>query len=77
MPWNQPGNQNGNNPDPWGNRDKRETGGPPDLDKIVADIIRKLRAFFSGKKPSTPPMRQKTVKDIAENTPAIHIGEII
>lgn len=45
MPWNEPGNHN--NQDPWGN--KRDQN-PPDLDKIIGQFFRKLRAFFTNKK---------------------------
>ncbi len=50
MPWNEPGNNgnNGNNnQDPWGG--KRDQN-PPDLDKIIGDFLKKVRAFFVGKK---------------------------
>jgi membrane protease subunit HflK len=46
MPWNEPGG-NGRNNNPWGgNKDQ----GPPALDKILNDFIKKLRAMLSGKK---------------------------
>ncbi len=45
MPWNEPGNNNGNQPDPWGG--KRNNQSPPDLDKMLADFIKKLRGIFS------------------------------
>src|SRR5438445_13337292 len=48
MPWNEPGNNN-NNQDPWGG--KRDQN-PPDLDKIIGNFIRKLRALFLNKKES-------------------------
>lgn len=41
MPWNQPGNNNGNK-DPWGNRNKQD--GPPDLD----EIFKKISGIFGG-----------------------------
>jgi membrane protease subunit HflK len=44
MPWNEPGG-NGKQNDPWGGG-KKEQGGPPDLDKIFGDVVKKLRAFF-------------------------------
>ncbi|HSW70159.1 MAG TPA: FtsH protease activity modulator HflK [Gammaproteobacteria bacterium] len=49
MPWNEPGNNNNNNnnKDPWGN--KRDQN-PPDLDKILGNLLRKLRALFIPKK---------------------------
>ncbi|MET1256638.1 FtsH protease activity modulator HflK [Aliikangiella maris] len=43
MPWNEPGNNNGNK-DPWGNRNKQD--GPPDLD----EIFKKIGGFFGGGK---------------------------
>lgn len=45
MPWNEPGS-NGNNhqQDPWGG--KRNNQSPPDLDKILGDLIKKFRGFF-------------------------------
>ncbi len=46
MPWNEPGNNN-NNQDPWGGK-RNQT--PPDLDKIIGNFIRKLRALFLNKK---------------------------
>lgn len=46
MPWNEPGG-NGRNNNPWGgNKDQ----GPPALDKIVSNFIKKLRALMLGKK---------------------------
>ncbi len=47
MPWNEPG-KNDNNQDPWGG--KRDKNSPPDLDKLLANFIRKLRALITGKK---------------------------
>ncbi len=45
MPWNEPGG-NGRNNNPWGgNKDQ----GPPALDKILNDFIKKLRGMMSGK----------------------------
>lgn len=56
MPWNEPGN-NGNKPqDPWGGKRNQS---PPDLDKIIGDIIKKIRGFFKhglkDKPPEWPP----------------------
>jgi membrane protease subunit HflK len=45
MPWNEPGG-NGKNNDPWGKRDQ----GPPALDKVFSDLLKKLNALFLGKK---------------------------
>lgn len=47
MPWNEPGKNSNNNQDPWGG--KRDQS-PPDLDKLIANFIRKLRQFLAGKK---------------------------
>ncbi|HSW93927.1 MAG TPA: FtsH protease activity modulator HflK [Gammaproteobacteria bacterium] len=62
MPWNEPGNKN-NNQDPWGG--KRDPG-PPDLDKILGNFIRKLRAFIrtpkingSGNNSNKPPLNTR------------------
>jgi membrane protease subunit HflK len=48
MPWNESGGNN-NPQNPWG--DKKDQG-PPHLDKMLADLIKKLRAFITGKKMS-------------------------
>jgi membrane protease subunit HflK len=49
MAWNRPGGDSNNN-DPWGGGKK----GPPDLDKFLSDLFRKLRdALHLTKKPST------------------------
>lgn len=46
MPWNEPGG-NGKNNDPWGNnRDQ----GPPALDKVFSDLLKKMNGLFKGKK---------------------------
>ncbi|MHB8454980.1 MAG: FtsH protease activity modulator HflK [Acidiferrobacterales bacterium] len=45
MAWNEPGSSGGK--DPWGQRKKDQ--GPPDLDKIVKNIQRKLGGIFGGK----------------------------
>ena len=46
MPWNEPGGNSKNN-DPWGgNKDQ----GPPALDKVFSDLLKKLNALFKGKK---------------------------
>ena len=51
MPWNEPG-ENGNkndnkNQDPWGGKNNQS---PPDLDKILADFVKKLRGVLTLKK---------------------------
>ncbi|TQV73024.1 FtsH protease activity modulator HflK [Aliikangiella marina] len=43
MPWNEPGNNNGNK-DPWGNRNRQD--GPPDL----TELLSKVGGIFGGKK---------------------------
>ncbi|HET8816803.1 MAG TPA: FtsH protease activity modulator HflK [Pseudidiomarina sp.] len=47
MAWNQPGNGNNNDRDPWKNQGGREQG-PPDLDEAVKNLLAKLG--FGGKK---------------------------
>jgi membrane protease subunit HflK len=42
MPWNEPGG-NGKQNDPWGGKKDQ---GPPDLDKLIGDLLKKFRAFF-------------------------------
>jgi membrane protease subunit HflK len=44
MPWNEPGNNN--NQDPWGGKRGQN---PPDLDKILGNFVRKLRGLFTKK----------------------------
>ncbi|EWH08436.1 HflK protein [Catenovulum agarivorans DS-2] len=46
MAWNEPGNSN--NKDPWGNKGGKDQG-PPDLDEIYKDTMRKLKTSFGGK----------------------------
>lgn len=44
MPWNEPGkNNDSKNNDPWGGKNNQS---PPDLDKLFADFIKKLRDLF-------------------------------
>ena len=45
MPWNEPGG-NGGPKDPWGGK---QGDGPPNLDKILGDFLKKIRSFFAGK----------------------------
>lgn len=50
MAWNEPGGNgsgNGNDNDPWGNR--KNSGGPPDLDEVFKNIKNKLNALFGGR----------------------------
>ncbi len=44
MAWNEPGNNNEN--DPWGNRGKND--GPPDLDEVIKNMQRKLSGILGG-----------------------------
>lgn len=44
MPWNEPGNDNSNKPDPWGGQKKKD--GPPDLDELLKKLQQKISAFF-------------------------------
>jgi membrane protease subunit HflK len=44
MPWNEPG---GNGQNPWNG--KQQGDGPPNLDKLLADFIKKIHAVFQGK----------------------------
>ncbi len=50
MAWNEPGgngnNGNGNDNDPWGNR--KNSGGPPDLDEFFKNLTDKLNGLFGG-----------------------------
>ncbi len=50
MAWNEPGNNN--NQDPWGNK-KNSPGGPPDLDEVFKNLQDKFGGLF-GKKGSSP-----------------------
>lgn len=45
MAWNEPGG-NGNDNDPWGNR--KNSGGPPDLDEFFKNLGNKLNGLFGG-----------------------------
>ncbi len=51
MAWNEPGNNGGQDKDPWGNRGGRDQG-PPDLDEVFGKLSRKLSSLFGGKGPS-------------------------
>ncbi|MEE9322857.1 MAG: FtsH protease activity modulator HflK [Granulosicoccus sp.] len=46
MAWNEPGG-NGNNNDPWGNRNN--SGGPPDLDEVFKNLKKKLDGLLGNK----------------------------
>jgi len=48
MAWNEPGgNGKGNDNDPWGNR--KNSGGPPDLDEVFKNIRNKLDGLMGGR----------------------------
>lgn len=48
MAWNEPGGSgNGNDNDPWGNR--KNSGGPPDLDEVFKNIRSKLDGLFGNR----------------------------
>lgn len=50
MAWNEPDNDDRKN-DPWGSRPGPRSGkdqGPPDLDKVINDFLRKLSGIFGG-----------------------------
>lgn len=53
MAWNEPGNNGGQDKNPWGsnNRGSRDQG-PPDLDEVFGKFSRKLSSLFGGKGPS-------------------------
>ncbi|WP_394212144.1 FtsH protease activity modulator HflK [Enterovibrio calviensis] len=53
MAWNEPGNNGGQDKDPWGNRGGRDQG-PPDLDEVFGKISRKLSGLFGGGKGKGP-----------------------
>jgi len=46
MAWNEPG---GNDNDPWGNR--KNSGGPPDLDEVFKNVRGKIDGLFGKKGP--------------------------
>ena len=47
MAWNEPG---GNDNDPWGNRNKKNAGGPPDLDEVFKNFKKKLDGMVGNKR---------------------------
>lgn len=48
MAWNEPGNS-GKDRDPWGNSGKKQT--PPDLDKVLRNLLQKLSGLTGGRRP--------------------------
>ncbi|WP_028023435.1 FtsH protease activity modulator HflK [Enterovibrio calviensis] len=53
MAWNEPGNNGGQDKDPWGNRGGRDQG-PPDLDEVFGKLSRKLNGLLGGGKGKGP-----------------------
>jgi membrane protease subunit HflK len=49
MAWNEPDNNDRKN-DPWGTRPGKKDQGPPDLDKMADDMLKKLGGLFGGGK---------------------------
>lgn len=49
MAWNEPENDDRKN-DPWGSRPGKKDQGPPDIDKLLNDFLKKLSRFFGGGK---------------------------
>lgn len=49
MAWNEPDN-NDRKHDPWGTRPGKKDQGPPDLDKMADDMLKKLGGLFGGGK---------------------------
>lgn len=47
MAWNEPDNEDRKN-DPWGSRSGKKDQGPPDIDKVLADLVKKLTSLFGG-----------------------------
>ncbi len=50
MAWNEPGNNGGNDKDPWGNKNRGgRDQGPPDLDEVFSKLSQKLGGVFGNK----------------------------
>ncbi|MES2626914.1 MAG: FtsH protease activity modulator HflK [Pseudomonadota bacterium] len=49
MAWNEPDNDDRKN-DPWGSRPGKKDQGPPDIDKVVNDFLKKVSRIFGGGK---------------------------
>jgi len=47
MAWNEPDNNDRKN-DPWGSRPGKKDQGPPDLDQLIGDLLRKVRGLLGG-----------------------------
>jgi len=53
MAWNEPDGGDRKN-DPWGSNSGKKDQGPPDLDALINDLLRKLSGAFGGKSGNTP-----------------------
>ncbi len=49
MAWNEPENDDRKN-DPWGSRSGKKANGPPDIDAVLSDLIKKISSLFGGGK---------------------------
>jgi len=49
MAWNEPDNDDRKN-DPWGSRSGNKDQGPPDLDAVLGNFLKKLSALFGGRR---------------------------
>lgn len=49
MAWNEPDNDDRQN-DPWGSRSGRKDQGPPDIDKVLADLMKRFSGLFGGRR---------------------------
>ncbi len=50
MAWNEPGNS-GKDPDPWGKSGRNSNKVPPDLDKVLRNLLQKLSGLLGGRRP--------------------------
>jgi membrane protease subunit HflK len=53
MAWNEPDNDDRKN-DPWGSRSGKKDQGPPDIDQVFNDLLKKLSGLFGGRKGGAP-----------------------
>ncbi|MDR2212118.1 MAG: FtsH protease activity modulator HflK [Pseudomonadales bacterium] len=49
MAWNEPDGDDPKPNNPWGSNSGKKDQGPPDLDKLIGDLLRKLSGNFGGK----------------------------
>jgi len=52
MAWNEPENDDRKN-DPWSSRPGKKDQGPPDIDAVLGDFLKKLSGLFGGKRGGT------------------------